>query len=215
MNGINRESLLHKLDQFPLFLQYLGPSMRERLDRADWFQHRIIRDIHLDSSFVDRYENLLKAARILEVENASRIFEALSGNNMDYDLELFDVFAEVRLICWARENGYINIEKLIAVSGQTPDFSMDKHKVKTIAEAKHFRARDYLLDFVYDRVGGLLVATGQYERINISIKTTSKYRDKRAELVRQTAETRSEVSTIKIRRRLGRRLIPFHPFSPK
>lgn len=192
MNTVDADNFLNNLDRFPLFLKYLGPSLRERLGRAEWFENRFIRDMYLDASFVERYENLLKNAHIDEVENSNLIFEVLNGNNMDYDLELFDVLAEIRLICWARENGYKNIEKLSAISGQTPDFSMDKLRVKTLAEAKHFRTRDYLLDFVYDRVGGLLVVTGQYTEIHISIKTTSKYTNSRGDLVRQTAEMRSE-----------------------
>jgi hypothetical protein len=140
---------------------------------------------------VDRYERLLVKANLDAVKNSTNIFSHLNGNAGDYDSQLFDVFAEVRLICWARENDYTNIEKLVPSSMQTPDFSMDKFGAKTIAEAKHFRARDYLLDFVYDRLGGLLVKTGLYRKIDILIQTTEKYRNCREDLVKHTAAIRA------------------------
>jgi len=73
-----------------------------------------------------------------------------------------------------------------------PDFLMDKFGAKTIAEAKHLRARDYLVDFVWDRVGGLLVKTGLYHKIGISIQATEKYRNCREALVRHTAAIRAD-----------------------
>jgi len=192
MNDFREDNLFRKLVQFPLFLRYLGPSLRERVNSADWFENRFIRDMYLDASFVSRYEDLLKKANIDTVKNSTNIFDTLKGNALDYDSELFDVFAEVRLICWARENNYTNIEKLVPSSMQTPDLFMEKPEVKTIAEAKHFRTRDYLLDFVYDRVGGLLVKTGQYRKINLLIETTPKYRNCREALVKHTAAIRAE-----------------------
>lgn len=162
------------------------------MNRAHWFENRFIRDMYLGTSFVDRYERLFEKANLDTVKNSTHIFSHLKGNAGDYDSQLFDVFAEVRLICWARENDYTNIEKLVPCSMQTPDFLMDKFGAKTIAEAKHFRARDYLLDFVYDRLGGLLVKTGQYRKIDLLIETTPKYRNFREALVKQTAATRAE-----------------------
>lgn len=133
---------------------------------------------------MEKHEKLMTEANIKTVKNWDKIFTQLKGEAPDYDLKIFDVLAEVRIIRWARENGYIDIEKLTDGSKSTPDFLMKKEGEVTIAEVKHFRWRDYLPDFVEDRIKGLVWKTQYLTRFGISIETTDKYKQMREILLK-------------------------------
>ena len=65
-------------------------------------------------------------ADITHVINSNEIFVNLHGNAFDYDMQLFDILAEIRLVKWARENGYNDIEKIERQAIRTPDFYIKK-----------------------------------------------------------------------------------------
>lgn len=170
-----RKELLQKLKQYPLVSDSFGPSLQQRIHTLDWFENRFIQAILRDTGWVEEHEKLLAKASIKEVKNWDSIFRYLDGSDPYYDLRVFDVLAEVRLILWARENGYMYIEKLLPNNQPTPDFLMRKGEEMTLAEAKHFRARDFLPDFVEDRLRGLRFKIGCLTRFGIFADTTDKY----------------------------------------
>jgi hypothetical protein len=175
MTNYSEEALLQKLNQYPLFSGSFGPSLQQRINTPNWFENRFIQAILSDTGWVEKHEKLLAKANIKEVKNWGSIFNHLDGSDPYYDLRVFDVLAEVRLILWARENGYTYIEKLLPNNQPTPDFLMRKGEEMNLAEAKHFRARDFLPDFVEDRLRGLRFQTGCLTRFGIFADTADKY----------------------------------------
>ncbi len=182
------DKLLQKLNKCPLFSMYLGPSLSQRINESHWFENRFIQDILRDTDWIEKHERLLAEADIVGVKNSDEIFGDLNGGAPDYDLKIFDVLAEVRLIRWTKENGYTNIEKLIPGGRPTPDYLMRKDAKITIAEAKHFRERDFLYEFVWDRLRGLILKTGYFTEFGVSVKTTDKYARERENLLRTRLE---------------------------
>jgi hypothetical protein len=175
MRDYSEEALLQKLNQYPLFSGSFGPSLQQRINKPNWFENRFIQAIFRDTSWVEEHEQLLARADIKKVKNWDSIFGCLDGSKPYYDLRVFDVLAEVRLILWARENGYTYIEKLLLNNQPTPDFRMRKGEEITLAEAKHFRARDFLPDFVEDRLKGLRFKTGCLTHFGIFADITDEY----------------------------------------
>lgn len=175
MTDYSEETLLQKLNQYPLFSGSFRPSLQQRINTPNWFENRFIQAILRDTGWVEEHEKLLARADIKEVKNWDSIFSHLDGGDPCYDLRVFDVLAEVRLILWARENGYTYIEKLLLNNQPTPDFMMRKGEEITLAEAKHFRARDFLPDFVEDRLKGLRFKTGCLTHFGIFADTTDKH----------------------------------------
>ena len=171
------EKLNEKLARCPLFSDCFGSSLRQRVNTPHWFENRFLQAIYGGTDWIEEHEQFLQHTDIQEVKNADKIFSDLKGDDPDYDLKIFDVLAEVRLIRWARENGYIDIEKLIVDGQSTPDFLMKKGQEGTIAEAKYFRPRDYLKDFVEDRLKGLVLKTTCLNQFGISLDTTDKYEE--------------------------------------
>lgn len=167
--------LLKKLKQCPLFSGSFGPSLCQRIDTPHWFENRFIQAILRDTSWMEEHERLLAEADIEEVKNSDKILGDLDGGDPDYDLKIFDVLAELRLIRWAREKGYTDIEKLIPGDKPTPDYLMRQGGSTIIAEAKHFRGRDFLPDFVEDRLKGLRLKTDCLTKFGIFADTTDKY----------------------------------------
>jgi hypothetical protein len=109
-------------------------------------------------------------------------------------MQVFDALVEVRLVGWARENWYTQIEKIANRKNleATPDFRMLKNGSVTISEAKHFRERDYLLDFVYDRIAGLFMITSLFRQFGLEIETTQQYEKMRDVLTSEKAAQRQE-----------------------
>lgn len=175
MTDYSGKALLQKLSQYSLFSGSFGPSLRQRINTPDWFENRFIQAILRGTGWVEEHEELLARADIKGVKNWDSIFGHLDGSDPYYDLRVFDALAEVRLVIWARESGYTYIEKLLADNQPMPDFLMRKGDEITLAEAKHFRARDFLPDFVEDRLKGLRFKTGYLTRFGISADTTDKY----------------------------------------
>jgi len=175
MTDYSERTLLQILNQYPIFSNSFGPSLRQRINMPDWFENRFILAIFRGTGWIAEHENFLARADINGVKNWERIFGDLDGNSPDYDLKIFDVLAEVRLILWARENGYRYIEKLLPQNQLTPDFMMRKGQEITLAEAKHFRARDFFPDFVEDRLKGLRFKTGYLTHFGVFADTTEAY----------------------------------------
>jgi hypothetical protein len=175
-----KNDFMDRLSRYPLFSQTFGPSLQLRIDKPHWFENRAIQYILRGNGWIKEQEDLLKEADIEQVGNWNRIFSDLNAASPYYDLEIFDTLAEVRLIRWARKNGYTDIEKLIPISNVlTPDFKMCKNGEAIIAEAKHFRWRDYLSDFIEDRLNGLVQKAGCLAKFGISVDTTDWYRQMR------------------------------------
>ncbi|OGN89973.1 MAG: hypothetical protein A2158_04160 [Chloroflexi bacterium RBG_13_46_14] len=160
---------------YPLFSNVFGPSLQMRIDKPYWFENRFIQYILRDNDWIEEQEELMKNSDIEKVENWNRIFSDLNAASPYYDLEIFDTLAEVRLIHWARENGYTDIGKIIPSNEPTPDFRMNKNGEVIIAEVKHSRWRDYLPDFIEDRLNGLILETGYLSRFGISVYTSDMY----------------------------------------
>ena len=173
-----------KLDDCPLFSRYLGPSLLQRIGRPDWFENRFIQSILRDTGWIQEHEELLVAAGIENIQNSLSIFSDLDGDDPDYDLKVFDALAEVRLLSWARENGYESIEKLRTGVDLMPDYLMRKDASITIAEAKRFRDRDFLAEFVDDRLKGLALSTGCLAEFGLSVSSIDKYERERQNLLR-------------------------------
>jgi len=92
------DELIRKLKQCPLFSGSFGPSLHQRINTPHWFENRFIQAILRDTSWMEKHERLLAGADIEEVESSEAIFSDLHGDDPDYDLKIFDVLAEVRLI---------------------------------------------------------------------------------------------------------------------
>lgn len=166
--------LQSKLVNYPLISKYLGQSLIERSKANDWFENRLLRAILLDKQWIKDKEELLKKSQIDQVANAQEIFKNIRGYG-DYDMQLFDTLTEIEVISWARSNGYTHIDKITSEREKVPDFIMSKGQEMHISEAKDFRERDYLLDFIYDRLAGLMLVTKAYRKIGLKIETTLKY----------------------------------------
>jgi len=100
------------LSKAPLFNKYLGPLLLKRLERPDWYENRFLRDLLKDSSFLQEHECLFQSADLQDVGSAEAIFSDLGGDSLDFDMQLFDALAEVRLVCWARSDGYSSMRGL-------------------------------------------------------------------------------------------------------
>lgn len=194
MKHIGQNELLNRITGLPLISKYLGHSLQERITSGDWFENRFIRAILLEKPWMRDYEELFKKARIEDVINSNEILGNLHGCDLDYDMQMFDALVEVRLVGWARENWYTKIEKIANKNNleAIPDFRMLKNGSVTIAEAKHFRERDYLLDFVYDRIAGLFLITDLFRQFGLKIETTPQYEKMRDVLTKEMAAQRQE-----------------------
>jgi hypothetical protein len=188
MQDYLENKLLQRINKCRLFSRYFGPSLRQRINTRHWFENRFIQAALRDTGWIEKHERLLKEVGIERVRNSCHIFHGLDGNDPDYDLKIFDVLAEVRLIRWARYDGYTSIEKLIPNREPTPDFLMRKDEELTVAEAKHFRERDFLPEFLYDRLTGLLLKTGCLSKFGIFVNTTCRYDCERKNLLRTRLE---------------------------
>ena len=119
------DELRDKLTQFPFLLHYLGPSLQQRVARDDWFENRFVVSLVRGDGLARRIEEIFEQANLEEIGNSDKIFGVLKGSESDYDMQLFDALAEVRLACWARGNGYNDITKV--TEGKTkPEFIMKK-----------------------------------------------------------------------------------------
>lgn len=164
-SGCNERPMSHltefqqNIQQFPMLCKYLSPSLCERLERQDWYDNRLIRYVLEPAhwEWIKRHwEQEFLSAQLDQVKNSEEIFGPLRGLADDYDEKLFDALAEVRLVRWARHDGFQCIEKITRDGpGRFPDFAMLKDTSEVLAEAKHFRERDFLPDFVNDRLQGL------------------------------------------------------------
>ena len=152
---------LQKVGRYPLIAKFLVPSLTTRLQSEHWYENRVLRYVLTDSPWIDRLESEFAEAQLPNINGSDEIFGDLSGTEADYDEQLFDAIAEVRLARWARAVGYYDIEKLHAAGkGRTPDFLMHGKRGIALAEAKHFRSRDFPADFICDRLEGLALVTG-------------------------------------------------------
>jgi hypothetical protein len=163
-----------------LLNRYLAPSLTKRLQGDSWYENRIIRYVLRDSIWLGDLENTFSEARLNAIPNSEDIFNVLQGTELDYDERLFDALAEVRLARWARIRGYQEIEKLkVEQSHRTPDFLMKRQGKVVLAEAKHFRTRDYLLYFVAEQLEGLALKTDGLTRFGLQVETGNKYDQER------------------------------------
>ncbi len=187
-----KDRLLQDINRYPIFSKYFGPSLQQRIDTPHWFENRFIRASLRGTGWIEKHERLLRDAGIEEVSNSYKIFSELDGNDSDYDLKIFDVLAEVRLVNWAKKNGYTNIEKLVPRGEPTPEFLLYQNGILTVAEAKHFRERDFLPEFIEDRLQGLVLSTGYLAQFGIFIHTTHKYDLERQDLLRKRRQNEQE-----------------------
>ena len=170
------------IDRYPLVERYLGPSLKERLGTADWFENRILRYVIEDNpEFYDFIERPLEEASLDMILNSDDIFRELSGTQEDYDNQLFDAIAEIKLIRWAIQNQYTNIQKVARITPngpKTPDFSMENNGEIVLAEAKRFRPRDSLLDLIEDRLYGLRLITEQPSQFGLDLESKQYYKER-------------------------------------
>jgi len=177
-----QEEFLKAIKDYHVFKKYFGDSLIQRINTPHWFENWIIIEILRKGNWIEDQEQLLCKADIQHVKNSDGIFNVLRGDDRYYDLKILDVLAEIRLVQWANANGYTNIEKLLARNtgasdpSKIPDFKMQKDNRIVIAEAKHFRGRDYLPDFIFDRLRGMKYTTGCLNNFGINVDTTDKYR---------------------------------------
>jgi len=182
--GSAQQLFSRKISQFPLLQQYLVPSLQSRLQTEHWFENRVVRYVLRDSSWVQDLENTFQESQFDSIDNSEEIFGIFQGTEQDYDEQLFDALAEVRLARWARCQGYREIEKLRrAQKSSTPDFRMKRDAKIVLAEAKHFRVRDYLVYFIADRLEGLGLMTGGLPRFGFLVDTGNDYNRQRDNLV--------------------------------
>lgn len=194
MEDYRVNELRQKLNQFPLLSQYLGPSLQERITRDDWFENRIIISLFRGGSLIQRLEKTFKEAELQTVDKCERIFCDLKGVDCDYDEKLFDVLTEVRLVRWARENGYQRIKKIPAdYTEQTPDFFMERDGEITIAEAKNFRDREFLPAFFQDRLVGLAWKMNYSFKFGITVETTAEYDRLRDDILSRREEYKQAI----------------------
>lgn len=182
--------------------KHLTPSLTIRLQSEHWYENRIIRyvfNVPRGSDWICDLESTFREAKLDSILNSEEIFGLLQGTGPDYDEKLFDALAEVRLVHWARSQGYDAIEKLkTAPSHRTPDFFMKGNAKNVIAEAKHFQVRDYLVYYVADRLEGLGLKTGKLAKFGLQVETGHKYDEKRNEVLQDrplwVAKARAELS---------------------
>jgi len=190
MPNVDKDELIKRFIGFPLFCQYIVPSLQQRIKRDDWFENRFLRDCIRNMNWVEKHEALFKDAALNTVSNSDRIFSELNGDDKNYDSKFFDTLAEVRLLAWARTQGYDKIEKLLPSSAPTPEFEMRREDKVTIAEAKHFQVRDYLPDFIYDRICGIYYSKGIYDSgFGIQIDSTERYIEQRDSILKEERST--------------------------
>jgi hypothetical protein len=171
-----QQLLASKMQRFTLLNKYLASSLTNRARGTAWCENRVIRYILKDSPWISDLEGKFQEAQLDTVHNSDEIFTVLQGTEADYDEQLFDALAEVRLIAWARRQGYSSIEKLQANAGhRTPDFRMEGVGKVFLAEAKHFRLRDYLVYFIAERLEGLALKTGALREFNLQVETGGRY----------------------------------------
>jgi len=187
------------IQPFPLINKYLTPSLTKRLQSKHWYENRTIRYVLRGSDWICDLENTFREAKLDSVLNSEEIFGSLKGKDPDYDEKLFDALAEVRLVHWARSRGYGVIKKLKTdLSHPSPDFSMKRNAKNVIAEAKHFRVRDYLVYFVADRLEGLGLKTGRLANFGLMVETGDQYDVKRNEVLQDrpqwVVKARAELS---------------------
>ena len=175
--------LLTELQRYEALNCYLRQSLMQRLASDSWFENRVIRYVLQRLSWVRDTEETFRVANLGSALNADEIFRVLSGSAQDFDERLFDALAEVRLIAWARNQGYSHIEKLQTGTGHpTPDFQMEKEGRVHLAEAKHFRVRDYLAYFIADRFEGLAFVTGKLTHFGLDVEISYEYQTRMYEI---------------------------------
>lgn len=176
---------MNELQNHKTLYRHMSLSLEQRLASASWFENRVIRYVLQQFSWIRELEVTFQAADLGSVLYSSEIFSVLKGSAQDIDERLFDALAEVRLLAWARGQGYSNIAKLQTNAGYpTPDFLMKRDDKVFMAEAKHFRARDYLVYFVADRLEGLALKTDTLKQFGLSVETGSKYAQKRDDILK-------------------------------
>jgi hypothetical protein len=188
-----------KMRGFPLLEKHLLSSLTNRARRNDWYESRVIRSVLKNSSWISDLDATFQEAQLDTIHNSDEVFSVLLGTELDYDEQLFDALAEVRLCRWARQNGFASIKKLPTQSKQrTPDFLMKRTANVALAEAKHFRERDYLVYFVADRLEGLALKTGGLKEYGLRIEMGPIYAPMRDSILsnRQSwiAKTRVELT---------------------
>jgi hypothetical protein len=191
-DSLYKSQLRTELDQFPLLNRYLGRSLSERIGQENWHECRVLRYVLSGSQWVADLEETFRSASIDTVTNSEVIFSGLSGAPRDYDSQLLDALAEVRLVKWARQQGYDPMEKL-SITSTAPDFHMWRGAEVAIAEAKNLRARDFLLDFLDDRIHGLAFKTRRLANFGLLIETGDGYERKRDDLIKTRADRRSDI----------------------
>ena len=166
--------VLNKLIPFSLFLKYVSSSLIERGQLDNGYENRFLFDIYTDLDFVNRFNSLLgKASTAIDI---NEIFLDLKGNDKDYDLKIFDIFAEIRFVVWAHHNDFINIHKIPRSTTKTPDFTMeDRNSNEIVIEVKHVRSGDPFHDLANDRAKGLLLINELIDKIGLEIYETAKY----------------------------------------
>lgn len=178
------EHFFKNIGNFPLLSKYLRPSLAKRLESEHWYENRVIRYVLRGAPWVNELERTFVEANLDRIQNSNEIFGNLNGAEDDYDQQLFDAITEVRLARWARSEGYYNIEKLQRQKdGRTPEFRMERQGETALSEAKHFRARDYPLDFVADRLEGLALKTALFSKFGLTVETSLEYGRKRDTLL--------------------------------
>jgi glycerate-2-kinase len=177
--------VLSKLQEYEALNHYLRRSLKQRLVSESWFENRVIRYVLQQSSWVRELDETFQAADLDSVPNSGEIFGVLRGSAQDFDERLFDALAEVRLVAWARGQGYDQVEKLKVRAGHpTPDCRMERDGRICLAEVSHFQLRDYLVYLVADRLEGLGLKMDMLKQFGLSVDTTSKYLQKRDDIVR-------------------------------
>ncbi len=166
--------VLNKLIPFSLFLKHVSPSLIERGQLDNWYENRFLFDIYTDLDFVNRFNGLLeKASTAIDL---NEIFLDLKGNDKDYDLKIFDIFAEIHFTVWAHHNGFINIHKIPRSTTKTPDFTMeDRNGKKIVIEVKHVRSGNPFHDLANEKAKGLLLINELIDKIGLEIYETAKY----------------------------------------
>lgn len=184
--------VLSRLAQYPLVCRYLGRSFAARATRKDWYENRFIRYLYVAPDWVEDIERTFAEARLDVVRSSGSdgILGTLTGQESDYDGQLFDALSEVRLVRWAWSQGYESAEKLVAQHGRTPDFILTMQGRPVVAEAKHFRPRDYVVEFVEDRLDGLVLKTGGFRQMGLFVDSGYDYDRRRYTLVGARAHWR-------------------------
>jgi hypothetical protein len=155
MSNYTEDDFIKKIEAYPLLKQYLGPSLLERFRKNNSFRNRIIQSIFRGGHLVKNIEASFENADLRNVINSQSLFSDLQADSFDYDLQLFDLTSEVSLIVWARGNGFKSIKKIPRGNNRTPDFILQNDGENVLAEVERLRARDYLVDFVYDSISAI------------------------------------------------------------